>query len=86
VLREIPSATCQRHRRELSRAAWTRQVVALRDLRAHLAPLLGTSADTMTAGQLSYGLRRLLHHGLVHRVPGTHRYTVPDHSLHLAYF
>ena len=57
-----------------------------RDLRAHLAPLLGTPADTMTAGQLSYDLRRLLHHGLIHRVPGTHRYTIPDHGLHLALF
>jgi hypothetical protein len=57
-----------------------------RDLRAHLAPLLGTTADTMTAGQLSYDLRRLRHHGLVERVPGTHRYTIPDHGLHLALF
>jgi hypothetical protein len=57
-----------------------------RDLRAHLAPLLGTPADTMTAGQLSYDLRRLRHHRLVERVPGTHRYTVTDHGLHLALF
>lgn len=57
-----------------------------RDLRAHLAPLLGTPAETMTAGQLSYDLRRLRHHGLVDRVPGTHRYTVTDHGLHLALF
>jgi hypothetical protein len=57
-----------------------------RDLRAHLAPLLGATADTMTAGQLSYDLRRLRHHGLVERVPGTHRYTIPDRSLHLALF
>jgi len=57
-----------------------------RDLRAHLAPLLGTPAETMTAGQLSYDLRRLRHHGLVERVPGTHRYTVTDHGLHLALF
>ena len=57
-----------------------------RDLRAHLAPLLGTPTDAMTAGQLSYDLRRLLHHGLIHRVPGTHRYTIPDHGLHLALF
>jgi hypothetical protein len=57
-----------------------------RDLRAHLAPLLGTSAETMTAGQLSYDLRRLRHHGLIERAPGTHRYTVTDHGLHLALF
>jgi hypothetical protein len=57
-----------------------------RDLRAHLAPLLGTPAETMTAGQLSYDLRRLRHHGLTERVPATHRYTVTDHGLHLALF
>lgn len=57
-----------------------------RDLRAHLAPLLGITAETMTAGQLSYDLRRLRHHGLVDRVPGTHRYTVTDQGLQLALF
>src|SRR6266581_5114757 len=57
-----------------------------RDLRAHLAPLLGLPAETMTAGQLSYDLRRLRHHGLVQRIDGTHRYTVTDHGLHLALF
>ncbi len=57
-----------------------------RDLRAHLAPLLGIPAETMTAGQLSYDLRRLRHHGLVQRIDGTHRYTVTDHGLHLALF
>ncbi len=55
-----------------------------RDLRAHLAPLLGATAETMTAGQLSYDLRRLRHHGLIDRVPATHRYTVTDHGLRLA--
>jgi hypothetical protein len=57
-----------------------------RDLRTHLAPLLGTPAEAMTAGQLSYDLRRLRHHQLIDRVPGTHRYTVTDHGLHLATF
>jgi hypothetical protein len=57
-----------------------------RDLRAHLAPLLGIPAEAMTAGQLSYDLRRLRHHGLIERVIGTHRYTVTDHGLHLALF
>lgn len=57
-----------------------------RDLRAHLAPLLGIPAETMTPGQLSYDLRRLRHHGLVKRIPGTHRYHVTHHGLHLALF
>jgi hypothetical protein len=57
-----------------------------RDLRAHLAPLLGIPAETMTAGQLSYDLRRLRHHELIQRIDGSHRYTVTDHGLHLALF
>ena len=57
-----------------------------RDLRAHLAPLLGRPADSMTAGQLTYDLRRLRLHGLIARVQGTHRYTVTDHGLRLAVY
>lgn len=47
---------------------------ANRDLRAHVAPLLGHSADSLTAGQMTYDLRRLRMHGLIERVAGTHRY------------
>ncbi|MGH3502555.1 MAG: hypothetical protein ACRDQA_16940 [Nocardioidaceae bacterium] len=57
-----------------------------RDLRAHLAPLLGRPADSMTAGQLTYDLRRLRLHGLITRINGTHRYTVTDHGLRLAIY
>ena len=57
-----------------------------RDLRAHLAPLLGIPAETMTPGQLSYDLRRLRHHRLVQRIHGTHRYNVTDHGMRLALF
>jgi hypothetical protein len=57
-----------------------------RDLRAHLAPLLGRPADSMTAGQLTYDLRRLRLHGLIERIDRTHRYTVTDHGLRLAIY
>ena len=57
-----------------------------RDLRAHLAPLLGLPADSMTAGQLTYDLRRLRLHGLIERLDGTHRYLVTDHGLRLAVY
>jgi len=57
-----------------------------RDLRAHLAPLLGLPAELMTAGQLTYDLRRLRLHGLIQRVPETHRYTVTDRGLRLAIY
>jgi len=57
---------------------------ANRDLRALLAPLLGLAPGTITAGQMSYDLRRLRGHGLITRVPGSHRYRVTDTGLHHA--
>jgi hypothetical protein len=47
---------------------------ANRDLRTHLAPLLGLRADQLTAGRMTYDLRRLRLHGLIERIPHTHRY------------
>ena len=47
-----------------------------RDLRDHWAPLLGKAPDDMTPGQMTYHLRRLRLHGLIERIPGTHRYRV----------
>jgi Mn-dependent DtxR family transcriptional regulator len=40
----------------------------------------------MTQGRMSYDLRRLRLHGLIERIPGTHRYTVTDRGLRLAIF
>jgi hypothetical protein len=57
---------------------------ANRDLRALLAPLLGLAPGTITAGQMSYHLRRLRAHGLITRVPRSHRYQVTDTGLHHA--
>jgi hypothetical protein len=53
-------------------------------LRHHLAPLLGTTPDLMTSGQITYDLRRLRHHGLIERIPGTFRYQVTDTGLRTA--
>jgi hypothetical protein len=47
-----------------------------RDLRNHWAPLLGKSPADMTPGQMTYHLRRLRLHGLIERIPETHRYQV----------
>jgi hypothetical protein len=47
---------------------------ANRDLRVLLAPLLGKPPETITAGQMSYDLRRLRAHGVIQRIPHTHRY------------
>jgi len=53
---------------------------ANRDLRRLLTELLG--AHTITAGQMSYDLRRLRAHGLITRIPGSHRYRLTDTGLH----
>jgi hypothetical protein len=55
-----------------------------RDLRSHLAPLLGLLPGTMTAGQATYDLRRLRTHGLIHRIPHTHRYLPTEQGLRAA--
>ena len=47
-----------------------------RDLRDHWAPLLGKAPQTLTPGQMSYHLRRLRLHGLIARIPKSHRYRV----------
>src|SRR3954452_6070895 len=47
-----------------------------RDLRDCWAPLLGKTPDDLTAGQMTYHLRRLRLHGLIERIAGTHRYRV----------
>ena len=57
---------------------------ANRDLREHLAPLLGCHADSLTQGKMSYDLRRLRLHGLIERIPGTHRYQISEFGFHAA--
>ena len=47
-----------------------------RDLRTYWAALLGKAPEDMTPGQMTYHLRRLRLHGLIERIPGTHRYQV----------
>jgi hypothetical protein len=57
-----------------------------RDLRNHWAPLLGKTPATLTPGQMSYHLRRLRLHGLIERIPKTHRYRVTDSGWRTALF
>ena len=59
---------------------------ANRDLRAHVAPLLGRQAESLSPGQMTYDLRRLRLHGLIRRVPGTHRYEPTDFGIDTAVF
>lgn len=55
-----------------------------RDLREITAELRGLPA--VTAGQITYDLRRLRSHHLINRIPGTHRYRVTDTGLRTAMF
>jgi hypothetical protein len=57
-----------------------------RDLRGLLAELLGRQPGAVSAGQITYDLRRLRHHGLITRLPRSHRYQITDTGLHHALF
>jgi len=49
-----------------------------RELRDHWAPLMGQTPQSITPGQMTYHLRRLRLHGLIERLPKSHRYRVTD--------
>ena len=52
-----------------------------RDLRAFVATLLGTTIEDISAGKMTYDLRRLRVHGLIDRIPKSRRYQVTDTGL-----
>ena len=52
-----------------------------RELRTLTAPLLGKRFEDITAGQMTYDLRRLRAHRLIERVPRSRRYHVTDTGL-----
>jgi hypothetical protein len=54
-----------------------------RELRPHVAALLGRA---YSAAQMTYDLRRLRLKGVIHRLPGTHRYTATTCGLKVAFF
>lgn len=49
-----------------------------RELREHWASLQGKLPQNITPGQMTYHLRRLRLHGLIERLPKTHRYRVTN--------
>jgi hypothetical protein len=55
-----------------------------RDLRTLIAPLLGTGLEDITAGKMTYDLRRLRAHGLITRIPHSRRYQITDTGLQRA--
>ncbi len=56
------------------------------DLRNHLTRMIGADPRSWPAGRATYDLRRLRLHGLIERIPRTHRYRVTDAGLHHAMF
>jgi hypothetical protein len=57
-----------------------------RQLRTHLAHLLGLTVERFTQGRMSYHLRRLRLHGMIERIPKSHRYRLTDFGLRTAMF
>ena len=59
---------------------------ANKDLREPLAQLLGLGPAKITQGQMTYDLRRLRLHGILERIPKTHRYQLTPFGLRIALF
>lgn len=57
-----------------------------RDLRERLGLLLGQRVGHITPGRMTYDLRRLRLHGLIRRIPKSHRYLLTDFGLRVALF
>jgi hypothetical protein len=57
-----------------------------RELKMNLASLLGQSAELFTQGRMTYQLRRLRLHGLIERIPKSHRYRLTSFGFRVAVF
>lgn len=54
------------------------------DVRTAVAQLLGRNVDAYAPSQMTYDLRRLRLHGLIERVPKSHRYRITDPGAKIA--
>src|SRR5882672_101440 len=57
-----------------------------RELRDHVAQLQSRDPQTYSAGSMTYDLRRLRLHGLIERVPHSHRYRITQTGAKVAMF
>ena len=55
-------------------------------LRGQVAELLGVPLEAYSPGRMTYDLRRLRLHGLIARIPHTHRYAITDLGKRVALF
>ena len=57
-----------------------------KNLREHIAPLLGMKPSQLSPGRVTYDLRRLRLHGLIERIPKSHLYRITAKGLRTANF
>jgi hypothetical protein len=57
-----------------------------RNLRENLASLLGLQPADLTQGRMTYHLRRLRLHGMIERIPNSHRYRLTNLGLRTGWF
>jgi hypothetical protein len=57
-----------------------------RDFRAHVAQLHVQHPESYSSGAMTYDLRRLRLHGLIERVPRSHRYRITELGARIAMF
>ncbi len=57
-----------------------------REMRALLAQLLGLAPANYPVGRMTYDLRRLRLHGVIERIPHSHRYQLTPDGLRIALF
>jgi hypothetical protein len=55
-----------------------------RNIREQFASLLGRTMHELGCGQMTYQLRRLRLHGIIERIPQSHRYRITDFGLRTA--
>ena len=56
------------------------------EMRALLAPLLGLDPANYPIGRMTYDLRRLRLHGIIARIPHSHRYQLTSDGLRISLF
>ena len=56
------------------------------EMRTLLAPLLGLEPANYPIGRMTYDLRRLRLHGIIERIPHSHRYQLTPDGLRIALF
>jgi hypothetical protein len=56
------------------------------EMRVLLAQMLGSDPAGYPAGRMTYDLRRLRLHGIIERIPGSHRYQLTGQGLRVALF